>query len=66
MIVHWLFCIQDGYPLIQSDYRLGAGCFAKNTFHVQGVFGACLELVWRFEQISFYIASLRAKLRSMH
>jgi hypothetical protein len=35
MIVHWLFCIQDRYPLIKSDYWLGAGCFAKNTFHVR-------------------------------
>ena len=25
-------------------------CFAYNMFHVEKVFGACLEFVWRFEQ----------------
>ena len=34
-------------------FWLGVGCFAYNTFHFQLVFGACLVVVWRFEQRTF-------------
>ena len=47
--------------LIQLEFWRGVGYFAYKTINDQQVFSACLELVWRFEQRTFYIGSLGAK-----
>ena len=38
------------YPPTQHDIWSAVGCFAYNTFRSQLVFGACLEVMQRFEQ----------------
>ena len=53
---------KQSYPLVHHDFWQGVGCFAYKSFHVWQALGACLEVMWRFEQRTFYIGSLRVKL----
>ena len=50
------------YPPTQDDFWSEVGSLAYNTFHVGQICGACLGVVWRFRQTTFYFGSLRVKI----